>query len=123
MFSSSDKPTDLSYPSDQRSNPLLSSINLSPCFRLPILPPHGLHGNDPLLTGFAGVYAVDQFAIGNRLAQRAFVQSPKLGSIGKGHESVKWRLDCLAVFKQFLAAKVKIIVSDDPVESGQYRDK
>ncbi len=48
-----------------------------------MFPFHGLCGNDPLLSILAGVNPIDQFSVGNRLSQGAFVQSPKLRSVAK----------------------------------------
>ncbi|MDY5701990.1 MAG: hypothetical protein SPL09_00750, partial [Eubacteriales bacterium] len=64
-----------------------------------VFPLHGLYGNHPLLAIFAGIHTVDQLAVGNRLAQRTFIQPPKPGGVGKGHEPVEGRLDRLSVLK------------------------
>ena len=46
--------------------------------RCTIFPLHSLRGDNPLLAVFADIYAVDKLSVGNRLAQRAFIQSPNL---------------------------------------------
>jgi len=42
-----------------------------------VFPDHSLDGDHPLLAVFAGVDAVNKFAVGNSLAKGALVESPK----------------------------------------------
>ena len=56
----------------------------------------------------ACIHAVDKLVVGNRLAQRALIQPPKLYDVGKDHESIKGCLDRLAVIKKFVAGQIKL---------------
>ena len=41
---------------------------------------HSVDGDDPLLSKFADIHAVDKFAISNRFSQGALVESPQFGT-------------------------------------------
>ena len=82
-----------------------------------VFPVHGIHGNNPLFSKFADIYAVDQFPIGNGFAQCAFIQSPQFCGVTEGHQPIKRRIHRLTVFPKLITGQIQFVPPDNPVAS------
>ena len=80
-----------------------------------IFPFHGIDGNHPLLAKLTNVYTIDQFSVGNRFSQGAFVQPPQLCRIAECHQPVKRCFDNGTVLPQLVTGQIQFIVPKDPI--------
>lgn len=103
----------ITSPKTEKSNRV---INLA------VLTLHSVYRNDPLLSEFAHINAVYEFSIADSFSERAFIQTPQSRCVTECQKSVKGRVNPFAVFPQFIAGQVKLIVPYNAVTSGINRN-